>query len=104
MVLTTVAEVDMAIINGYYGREWTTRRRVMTTLTISYFKNHALRLLDTVASKGEELVITRRGKPLARVEPMRGSKTIELGKLKGSMEIRGDIVTPLGADDWSACK
>lgn len=76
----------------------------MTTLTISYFKNHALRLLDSVASKGEELVITRRGTPLARIEPMKKNESIELGKLKGSMELRDDIVAPLGADDWSACK
>ena len=76
----------------------------MTTLAISYFKNHALKLLDTVAEKGEELVITRRGKPLVRVERIRKSETIELGRLKGSMELREDIVSPLGSDDWSACQ
>ncbi len=76
----------------------------MTTLAISYFKNHALRLLDTVATRGEELVITRRGKPLVRVEPVEKRGAIELGRLRGSMEILEDIVAPLGSDDWNACQ
>jgi antitoxin (DNA-binding transcriptional repressor) of toxin-antitoxin stability system len=76
----------------------------MTTHTVSYFKNHALRLLDDVATQGEELVITRYGKPLAHVEPAKTKDTIKLGKLKGTLEIVGDIVGPLGEVDWDACR
>lgn len=76
----------------------------MTTHTISYFKNHALRLLDEVAAKGEPLLITRRGKPLAHVEPVKTVQGLELGKLSGTMEINADIVAPLGADDWTAAQ
>lgn len=74
----------------------------MTTHTISYFKNHALRLLDEVAVNGEPLLITRRGKPLAQVEPVKTVQGVELGKLSGTMEINEDIVAPLGGDDWTA--
>lgn len=76
----------------------------MTTLTITYFKNHALQLLDDVAVKGAELVVTRRGKPLAHVEPVRTRDRVEFGKLKGSMALKEDIVAPLGDDDWAACR
>ena len=76
----------------------------MTTHTISYFKNHALRLLDEVAATGEEILITRRGKPLARVGAVRTDRSIEFGKLKGTLEIRGDIVAPLGEEDWEVCR
>lgn len=76
----------------------------MTTHTVSYFRNHALQLLDEVAATGEELVITRHGKPLAHVAPVRAKRQIRLGRLKGSMEIKGDVVGPLGEDDWSAAR
>jgi prevent-host-death family protein len=77
----------------------------MTTHTVTYFKNHALRLLDDVATKGEELMITRHGKPLAHIEPVKKkSDSVELGKLRGTMVIEGDIVAPLGDEDWTACQ
>ena len=76
----------------------------MTTHTISYFKNHALGLLDEVAVKGESLLITRRGKPLAHVEPVRPQQGVVFGKLRGTMEINEDIVAPLGDGDWAAAQ
>jgi len=93
----------MAIPDGYTCFKWTSEVE-MTTHTISYFKNHALSLLDEVAVKGEPLLITRRGKPLAQVEPVRTAEGVELGKLRGTMEINEDIVAPLGADDWAAAQ
>ena len=76
----------------------------MTTHTISYFKNHALGLLDEVATNGESLLITRRGKPLAHVEPVRSEVGVVLGKLRGTMVINEDIVAPMGDDDWAAAQ
>jgi prevent-host-death family protein len=57
---------------------------VMTTITATHFKAHCLRLLDQVAETGEPLVITKHGRPVARVEPpsapadLLGSATIHL--------------------------
>lgn len=76
----------------------------MTTHTVSYFRNHALQLLDTVEVTGEGLVITRRGKPIAQVFPAKTARRGELGRLKGTMEIVGDIVGPSSSDDWTACR
>ena len=38
-------------------------------ITATKFKAHCLRLLDEVADTGETLVVTKRGRPVARVEP-----------------------------------
>ena len=77
----------------------------MTTCTVSYFKDHALRLLDAVAAKGDDILVTRRGKPLAHIEAVRAkSDKIELGRLRGTLVLEKDIVGPLGDDDWSACR
>jgi len=38
-------------------------------ITATEFKARCLRLLDEVAETGETLVVTKRGRPVARVEP-----------------------------------
>jgi prevent-host-death family protein len=53
-------------------------------VTATYFKAHCLRLLDRVAETREPLVITKHGKPVARLEPptapgdLRGSATVHM--------------------------
>lgn len=43
---------------------------VMTTISASQFKARCLALLDDVAESGTELVITKRGRPVAKVVPV----------------------------------
>jgi prevent-host-death family protein len=43
---------------------------VERTISATRFKAKCLALLDEVAESGETLVITKRGKPVARVEPV----------------------------------
>jgi len=53
-------------------------------ITATQFKARCLRLLDEVAESGEALVVTKHGRPVARVEPplraddLRGSVTIKM--------------------------
>lgn len=53
-------------------------------ITATQFKARCLRLLDEVAATGETLIITKHGRPVARVEPplapqdMRGSGKINM--------------------------
>jgi prevent-host-death family protein len=53
-------------------------------ITASQFKAKCLRLLDEVAETGETLIVTKHGKPVARVEPplgpddLRGSARINM--------------------------
>jgi len=62
------------------------------------FKARCLSLLDRVARTGESLVITKRGKPVARVVPARRAP---VASLHGSVTLRGDIVRPI-LDEWDA--
>ena len=56
------------------------------------FKAECLRLIDRVADTHEPLVVTKRGKPVVEVVAIQKRK----GKpLRGSVEIRGDIVGPI---------
>jgi len=77
----------------------------METMGISQFKAQALRVLDQVAKSQVGIIVTKRGKPLARVIPYRSSEMKpEPGKLADYLVFEKDIVTPLGDDMWDACK
>jgi prevent-host-death family protein len=52
----------------------------MRTIPAGRFKAQCLKLLDEVAETGETIVVTKRGKPVARVEPVE-----EPPSLKGSV-------------------
>ena len=52
----------------------------MRTIPAGRFKAQCLRLLDEVAETGETIVVTKRGKPVAKVEPVE-----PLPSLKGSV-------------------
>lgn len=76
----------------------------MKQVSVTNFKNQALRLLDQVARTGDDLILTRHGKPLVHVEAVRPEEGVVLGRLKGSMALEDDIVQPLGEGDWDACQ
>ena len=50
---------------------------VERTISASQFKAKCLALLDDVAESGQSLVITKRGKPVARVEPLEPPASLE---------------------------
>lgn len=62
-------------------------------ITASAFKAQCLRLLDQVSQTGEELVILRRGRPVARVVAA-GHEKPWLA-LRGRGELRGDPFAPV---------
>jgi prevent-host-death family protein len=70
----------------------TNRTLVMYTshmkITASAFKAQCLRLLDQVSRTGEELIILKRGRPVARVVPAREEKPWLA--LRGRGEFTGD--------------
>lgn len=69
-----------------------------STIAASEFKAKCLRLLDEVAEKGHTLIITKRGKPVAKVEPVTRPRNSLRGSWKGIVKIKGDIVN--FHDDW----
>ena len=65
------------------------------------FKATCLALLDEVQQSGEEIVITKRGKPVARLMPMDDTRPEIFGRMKGTITILGEIVSPIG-EIWDA--
>lgn len=76
----------------------------MREISASKFKAECLRLMDEVAESGDEIVITKKGKPVARMGPIRPSQRKSLyGLFAGEMEIVGDIISPIDVE-WNAMK
>ena len=65
------------------------------------FKAKCLHLLDEVQQSRKELVITKRGKPVARLLPVEEKFPQIFGRMKGTVRILGDIVGPTG-EKWEA--
>ena len=58
-------------------------------------KTHLSRLLDR-AARGEEIVITRNGKPVARLAPVEQRRAPrKLGALRGKIRVAADFDAPL---------
>lgn len=64
------------------------------------FRVRFFELLDEVAASGEEIVITKHGKPVVRVLPVAVAPATSLwGCMKGRGRIVGDIMEPV-MGDW----
>ena len=73
----------------------------MRTIKASEFKAKCLKLMDEVAETGESIVVTKNGQPVSRLVPYRSRPESLFGVLKGSVEIRGDIIEPIDVE-WEA--
>jgi prevent-host-death family protein len=66
------------------------------TMAAGAFKAECLAVLDRVAATGEPVIVTKRGRPVAEVVPVR----TEPGRpLRGSVKTHGDVVGPI-LGDW----
>lgn len=65
-------------------------------ISASEFKAHCLEILDRVRDHKDPIIITKRGKPVARLLPFQeGEPEQILGCLAGSGRTVGDIVSPV---------
>ena len=66
------------------------------------FKAQCLAILDTVQRKRTSVVISKHGKPVAKLVPIDADPVPSLhGCMKGTAREIGDIVSPLD-DEWDA--
>lgn len=76
----------------------------MKTLLVSEFKTHCVGVLNEVANYGEEVIVTKRGKPLARIIPVappkKGNRLI--GDCSQTAAIHADIVNHDDVNEWEA--
>ncbi len=77
----------------------------MKTMPAGQFKARCLKIMDEVRSTREPVVITKKGRPVAKLVPAEASSADFLGKLAGVMKIVGDITQPIeDADTWEALR
>jgi len=73
---------------------------MMHTVGAAKFKEQCLSLLDHLTPEG--LIITKHGKPVARVIPYPQKPAQLIGVLKSKITVRGDIFSTGGAWDADA--
>lgn len=79
-----------------------TMRTCTRQIAAGDFKARCLGLLDDVARTGAELIVTKRGKAVAKVVPVQPrGKRRPPSDLKGSVIFRGDVVSPID-EAWDA--
>ena len=71
------------------------------TIKSSEFKATCLKLMDEVAADGGEIVITKNGRPTAKLVAYREKPQTLFGIDRGKLEILGDVIAPLDAE-WEA--
>lgn len=75
---------------------------VKKTMAASQFKAECLRIMDEVARRRITVVVTKRGRPVARILPPESERSGSLfGFGRGYIRATGDVVSPTGAH-WEA--
>ena len=73
----------------------------MKTIQAGKFKAQCLALLDSVSQTHETLIITKHGKPVAKVLPFDTEKEGTDTPLKGMATFVGDVLSPID-ENWEA--
>jgi prevent-host-death family protein len=63
----------------------------MKEIPAARFKEQCLAILDSVDDEG--IVITKRGRPVAKLIPIRAASAELIGSLKDKIRIRGDVMS-----------
>ena len=71
------------------------------TIKASEFKAKCLKLMDEVAESGEEIVITKNGRPVSRLLPYREKQRSPFGRDREIIQIHGDLDEPIDVE-WNA--
>ena len=61
------------------------------TINVSKFKEQCLSLVDHLDASG--IVITKHGKPVAKIIPIQSSCAHLIGAMKGKIRIKGDVLS-----------
>lgn len=73
----------------------------MKEMAAGKFKNQCLAVMDTVQRTGEPVLITKHGKPVAKVVAVHGGDDDFFDSMAGRAKAIGDIVyDTVPAEDW----
>jgi prevent-host-death family protein len=77
----------------------------MKTMAAGSFKAKCLAVMDEVQAKHETVVITKRGKPVAKLVPVNAETDEIYNFMAGKGAVTGDVVSPaISAEDWGELK
>lgn len=77
----------------------------MKTISAAEFKARCLNLMEAVQKDREPVLITKRGKPVAKLVPAGKSGNDLIGRLEGVIEIVGDIESPIEPTEaWESAR
>lgn len=62
----------------------------MSTIGAAKFKQECLAILDRLGPEG--IIITKHGKPVARLVPIQTESTALIGSLAGKIQVHGDLL------------
>ena len=83
-----------------------TARKSPKTMSAADFKARCLRVMEDVKKYRTPVVITKKGKPVAKLVPIEEPARGVLGCMAGTVKIVGDIEAPVlpPIDKWNAWK
>jgi prevent-host-death family protein len=76
--------------------------KTLRQVSAADFKANCLRLMDEVAQRRQPIVVTKRGKPVAKLVPADEKPIDPFGCMAGTVKIVGDIISPIEDVDWTA--
>ncbi len=75
----------------------------MQIIKASVFKARCLHLMDLVNESGEEIIITKNGKPVSRLVPYRKNPDTLFGLHKEKVKSKDDLLAPID-EQWAVDK
>ena len=73
----------------------------MKQMRASTFKTRCLSVMDDVQATGEPVIVTKRGKPVVKVVPVKPENDDIFGSMSADVKIVGDIESPVvPLKDW----
>lgn len=67
----------------------------MRTISTSYFRTHGLTLLTNMTQNSEPFILTRYGKPIAKVLPLTTNNASQKNPLENSLIFEKDAISPI---------
>ena len=75
----------------------------MKRMAAGNFKAQCLAVMDQVLETGEPVLITKHGKPVAKLVPAQNNADDIFGYMAGKVKVVGDIVGPVTPlEDWES--
>jgi prevent-host-death family protein len=77
----------------------------MKKMAAGSFKTNCLKVMDEVQARHETIIITKHGKPVAKLVPVNTETDEIYNFMAGKVSITGDVISPaLSPEEWGDLK